>query len=211
MASFFLHGSTTRFRRAGMALASVALASLAMACGKTTDATPRDVAMQLYVSLEAAGVRGMPEPRALLVIEPYLTDDLAARLRRASEQLAAHAGGTTATDASHSVFSSLYDGYTTYFVRDVLEQGDTARVIMAFTNTQQKPTVEWSDTLVVVKAAPSWRAHDLRYGSDWDFGYRGSLRSVLEHVLGEATTPADAATSPDETSATPPAPAANTR
>ncbi|MBL0939563.1 MAG: hypothetical protein IBJ03_11745 [Gemmatimonadaceae bacterium] len=169
------------------------LALVASGCGKTTDATPRDVAMQFYVTLEAAGVRGIPEARAMPALEPYLTSELTTRLKEAA----------ASADPQRSIFSGLYEGYSTYYVQDTRLLGDTALVIMGFSNMTQKPAVKWSDTLVVIKGPPSWRVADLRYGGNWDFGYRGTLTGVL--------TRAASSTSHDGTSATPPAPATNTR
>lgn len=73
-------------------------------------------------------------------------------------------------------------------VRGAVQRGDSAFVTVAFTNTEQKPPVSWADTVVLVKVMPPaekapttpvWRVADLRYGTDWEFGYRGTLGSVL--------------------------------
>lgn len=177
------------------AACGLALASLS-ACGKTHDATPRDVALQFYVTLEVAGVRSLPESRALPALEPYLTADLT-RALAAPPAPGVHAG---------NVFSGLYEGHTSYVVHEAQLDGDTARVRLDFTNIDQQPAVQWTDTLVLVRQAPSWRVHDLRYGANWDFGYRGSLRAVLICLTGP-----DAASCRGGTSAMPPAPATNTR
>lgn len=177
------------------AACGLALASL-FACGRTHDATPRDVALQFYVTLEVAGVRSLPESRALPALEPYLTADLTRALA---------APPAPGVDAGN-VFSGLYEGHTSYVVHEAQLDGDTARVRLDFTNIDQQPAVQWTDTLVLVRQAPSWRVHDLRYGANWDFGYRGSLRAVLTCLTGP-----DAASCRGGTSATPPAPATNTR
>lgn len=182
---------------AGRGLAALGLAvCLLSACGKTHDATPRDVALQFYVTLEVAGVRSLPESRALPALEPYLTADL---VRALSTPPAPD------VDAGN-VFSGLYEGHTSYVVHEAKQDGDTARVQLDFTNVDLKPAVQWTDTLVLVRQAPSWRVQDLRYGANWDFGYRGSLRAVLACLTGP-----DAANCRGGTSATPPAPATNTR
>lgn len=192
---FFARGG--RAGRAPRRLVGLGLAvSVWSACGKTHDATPRDVALQFYVTLEVAGVRSLPESRALPALEPYLTAELARAL-----------AAPTAPDVdAGNVFSGLYEGHTSYVVHEATQDGDTARVPLDFTNVDLKPAVQWTDTLILVRQAPSWRVHDLRYGSTWDFGYRGSLRAVLTCLTGP-----DAASCRDGTSATPPAPATNTR
>jgi len=179
----------------GLRALSLIITALA-ACGKTHDATPRDIALQFYVTLEVAGVRSLPESRALPALEPYLTSDLNSALA---------APPAPGVDAG-SVFSGLFEGHTSYIVHEAQLQGDTARVRLDFTNVDLKPAVQWTDTLVLVRQSPSWRVHDLRYGANWDFGYRGSLREVLTCLTGP-----DAANCRGGTSARPPAPTANTR
>jgi hypothetical protein len=174
-------GGRTRLAR----LAAVFVAVAAAACGKTEDVGPADVAMQFYVTLELSGVREVPEPRALLALEPYLSDSLTVALRRAR---ARRDGGAAPTGGASPVtdgnpFSGFFEGHSTYRVRGASTRGDTALVTMAFSNVDQKPAVEWTDTLVVVRngrgVAARWRIADLRYGTTWEFGHRGTLLQVL--------------------------------
>lgn len=161
------------------------MAVAAAACGKTENVGPADVAMQFYVTLELSGVRELPEPRALLALEPYLSDSLAVALRRARARR--DAGGTLPGGASPAAdgnpFSGFFEGHSTYRVRGTSTHGDTALVTMAFSNVDQKPAVEWTDTLVLVRNGPGtaaqWRIADLRYGTTWEFGHRGTLSQVL--------------------------------
>ncbi|NCW44617.1 MAG: hypothetical protein EBV77_03870 [Gemmatimonadaceae bacterium] len=165
----------------------------AAACGKTKNVTPADVALQFYVTLELGGVREVPEPRALVAIEPYLTPELAGELRAARVRRDAPLppGSTDKppfTDGNP--FSSLFEGHSTYRLGATAMRGDSALVTVSFTNTEQKPAVEWKDTLLLLPSGTgvsrTWRVADIRYGSTWEFGYRGSLRAVLQSGLGTA-------------------------
>jgi hypothetical protein len=163
------------------------------ACGKTKNLTPADLALQFYVTLELGGVREMPEPRALVAIEPYITPELAADLRaaRARRDAPLPAGSTDKPPfADGNVFSSLFEGHSTYRMGTTAMRGDTAFVTVSFTNTAQKPAVEWKDTVMLLPSGAgetrSWRVADIRYGSTWEFGYRGSLRGVLADGLSAA-------------------------
>lgn len=156
------------------------------ACGKTRNVAPADVAMQFYVTLELGGVREVPEPRALVALRPYLTAALASSLEsaRTVRDTPAPAGATGKrpfTDGNP--FSGLFEGHSTYRIGATTMRADTALVTVAFSNTEQKPAVSWQDTVVLVPlgagAERTWRIDDLRYGNDWEFGYRGSLRRVL--------------------------------
>lgn len=162
------------------------------ACGKGQDATPSDVAMQFYVTMELSGVRDLPDARALPAMAPYLTASLVAQLERA-RAVRDSAATASPTDKPPFVdanpFSSLFEGYTTYAVRETRLASDTAFVTMSLTNSTLKPVVAWTDTLVLVKAGPRdavaktsgapWRIADLRYGGGWEFGFRGTLSTVL--------------------------------
>lgn len=194
----------TRLRsRFGVALLT-AIAALS-ACGKTENVSPSDVVVQFYVTIEVSGIRDLPEPRALLALEPYLTDSLAVALRaaRARRDAAPVTPGRPAPLSEGNPFSGLFEGHSTFVVQGAVERGDSAFVTVAFTNTDQKPAVSWTDTLVLVNSAPAaarapserassdsapagkapafprWRIADLRYGGGWEFGYRGTLRQVL--------------------------------
>ncbi len=166
------------------------------ACAKAENATPADVAMQFYVTLELSGVRDLPEPRAVMAIEPYLTPELATQLRTAYDQRIAkrRAAGATSPLADResfppgegNPFSSLFEGHSSYGAKATIMRGDTALVPIGFTNTDQKPPVQWSDTLVLIKQVTpqnSWRIIDIRYGTNWEFGYQGSLTQVLRTML----------------------------
>lgn len=191
-----------RLRLRPAAALLTALSALS-ACGKTDNVSPSDVVVQFYVTIEVSGIRDLPEPRALLALEPYLTDSLALALReaRARRDAAPATPGRPAPLSEGNPFSGLFEGHSSYVVKGADQRGDSAFVTVAFTNTDQKPAVSWSDTLVLVNtaaattanttttasaAAPApvrWRIADLRYGGGWEFGYRGTLRQVLRSAV----------------------------
>jgi hypothetical protein len=169
------------------AAGTITSALLLVACGKTKDLAPSDVVVQFYVTLELTGVRTLPDPRAMPALEPYLTPELYAGLQHARHQRDSAAAASPTEKppfADGNLFSSLFEGHSTYVVQKTAARGDTVAVPVAFSNTDQTPAVQWTDTLVVVNTAvdgaePRWRVADLRYGGDWEFGYRGSLLKVL--------------------------------
>lgn len=163
------------------------------ACGKTRNVTPADVALQFFVTLELGGVREVPEPRALIAIEPYLTPELAGDLKaaRARRDAPLPPGSTDKPPfADGNPFSSLFEGHSTYRMGTTAMRGDTALVTVSFSNIEQKPAVEWKDTVMLLPTGTgesrTWRVADIRYGSTWEFGYRGSLRGVLRDGVNAA-------------------------
>jgi hypothetical protein len=171
-----------RRSRAATVLLTGLTAAVLTACAKAEDSTPADVAMQFYVTLEISGVRDLPEPRALAAIEPYLVPTLAAQLGAAytrRDSIAKAAPTEKPPLADGNPFSSLFEGHSTYGAKSTIMRGDTALVLVTFTNTDQKPAVTWSDTLVLVKPQTTWRIADIRYGTTWEFGYKGALTQLL--------------------------------
>jgi hypothetical protein len=173
----------SRSRRVAVTAIAASAAVVLAACAKAEDSTPADVAMQFYVTLEISGVRDLPEPRALMAIEPYLVPELSTQLgaaysRRDSATKLAPTEKPPLADGNP--FSSLFEGHSTYSAKTTIMRGDTALVVVAFTNTDQKPAVMWSDTLVLVKPQTTWRIADIRYGTTWEFGYQGALTQLLK-------------------------------
>lgn len=153
------------------------------ACGKAEDATPADVAMQLFVTLEVSGVQAVPDDRTLPGLQPYLSDSLRAllvstRQRRDAAAAAAPVGAPPAAEGDP--FSSLPEGRNRYAAKQTLARGDTALVLMEFTYDAQKPVVSWSDTLVIVRQRGRYVVDDIRYGAGFEFAHQGTLRGLLQ-------------------------------
>jgi hypothetical protein len=158
----------------------VAVALLA-ACGRPA-ATATEAVMQFYTVLDAAGVHRVPDATQLTAIAPYLTDSLAHALDRARatrEAAEKSAPGEKPPFADGDIFSSLFEGRTAQVVKDSLARGDSTLVLVQFTNDTQKPPVQWQDTVVVVKQGGQFRLADIRYGTAWEFGFRGRLLTLL--------------------------------
>lgn len=166
--------------RAAMVAAAASAVSLG-ACRTSGPVSASDTVVQFYVMLEVSGVRNVPEARALLALEPYLTPSLAAQLRaaRAVQDSLRNAGAAAVPFTEGDPFSGLFEGQTSYVVKNTTVRGDTAFVLVNFSNTEQKPPVSWSDTVVVARVDSTWRIADIRYGAGWEFGYRGALTQVL--------------------------------
>jgi hypothetical protein len=168
-------------QRVTSAAASLLLALAA--CGKVEDATPADVAMQLYVTLEVSGVQAVPDDRARPALQPYVSDSLYALLtaaHRARVAASASAPAGAPPNAEGDPFCSLPEGRNRYAAKATIMRGDTALVLMDFTYDAQKPVVTWSDTLVLVRQGARYVVDDLRYGAGFEFAHRGTLRGLLQ-------------------------------
>lgn len=160
---------------------TVATILLLAACGRQP-ATATEAVTQFYTVLDAVGVHRVPDAAQLKALAPYLGDSLAhvldhARVLRDSAEKSAP--GEKPPFADGDIFSSLFEGRTASVVKDSVARGDTTLVVVQFTNDAQKPAVDWKDTVVVVKQGERFRIADIRYGTAWEFGFRGRLLDLL--------------------------------
>jgi len=177
--------------------ATVALCTLVAvaACRPSAPSSPSESAAQFYTLLDGLGVRGVPDSLALDAVAPYLDSTLLGLLtdaRHTRDDFRRRFPSDKPPFVDGDMFSSLFEGNTSFAIRSTAARGDTTMVVMAFTNSLQPPTVAWTDTLVVVPRAnpapmsPQFVIADLRYGAGWDFANRGSMVASLRAAISEA-------------------------
>ncbi|MDQ8160121.1 MAG: hypothetical protein P3C09_08385 [Gemmatimonadota bacterium] len=210
MSASLRNGKRPSMRRAPRVVAGVltAVLSAAAACRPSAPSSPSETAAQFYTLLDGLGVRGVPDSLALDAVRPYLDTALVQLLieaRQARDSVARLVPREKPPFIDGDLFSSLFEGNTSFGIRRVVQRGDTTFAVMAFTNAMQPPTVRWTDTLVIVPRAnpapksPQFVIADLRYGAAWDFGNRGTLLGGMRAALSvdsTAVTPAACATPP---------------
>lgn len=158
---------------------------LLASCAPEAPTTPLDAAARFYAVLDALGVRQAPPPPAVEALRPFVTSELATALAAVAQQ-----PDTVRDTADRDAwFGSLPEGYTTASPRTAVGRGETTLVVMAMSNTNEKPAVTWSDTIVVVAEQGRFVVADLRYGAGWDFARRGSLRALLQSLAPVRSTP----------------------
>ena len=141
-----------------------------------------EAAKRWYAVLDSLGVHTVPEPAALELLRPYMTDTLVQLMRRAHAVRDSVRGLVPREKppfVDGELFASLFEGYTETHPQATRVVGDTALVIMAFTNDTQQPAVRWTDTVAVVRGRGGYVVADLRYGAGWDFAAHGRLRAAL--------------------------------
>ncbi|MES2469458.1 MAG: hypothetical protein V4675_19290 [Verrucomicrobiota bacterium] len=78
------------------------------------------------------------------------------------------------------LFSSLFEGVTTFKTGTASITGTTAEVPLALTHTANGQTTQWTDHLILKPVnGGGWLVDDLRYGGTWDAATRGTLRQRL--------------------------------
>lgn len=168
-------------RRRRVAVTTLVMLMFSAACARGPS-TPATAVMQFYTILDALGIRRVPDPVQWQSLRPFIADSLAgaltqARLMRDSARMRAPQDKPPFADGDP--FSSLFEGRTSFRVDSTITRGDSALVVTIFTNDTQKPAVTWTDTVVVLKQGDMHRVADVRYGTEWEFGYRGRLIDLL--------------------------------
>jgi hypothetical protein len=85
------------------------------------------------------------------------------------------------------LFTSMFEGATSWKLGACSIQGSAARCPVAFTHvgTGRQP-VAWTDTLILTNTPPGWRVSDIAYGGGFRFGNTGTLTDTLKLVLSQA-------------------------
>jgi hypothetical protein len=170
-------------RRTGAVLAL--LAAVAGGCSGPPD-TPTAVVEAFYEVRIDSGTAGVPNAAELAQLAPYLSDELAALLRQARElhdTEAARAPGEKPAFADGDLFSSLFEGPTSFTVGVDEVVGDQHRISVQLAYDRQQPVVSWTDKVVVKAENGRPVIRDIEYGGQWEFGNKGSLVAVLKKAL----------------------------
>ncbi len=86
------------------------------------------------------------------------------------------------------IFSSLFEGATSWKVGGCTQQGSSARCPVALTHDAtpgeraQKPA-SWNDTLVLVATPQGWKVDDVIYDAGFALGNTGRLTDMLSMVI----------------------------
>ncbi|MFP3590908.1 hypothetical protein [Chryseobacterium sp. SIMBA_038] len=90
-----------------------------------------------------------------------------------------------------SMFTSLYEGYTTYKIKSIqlMEStkplGMAADVTIDFENSQVSPKITWSDTVHLINALDSgWKVDNITFSEK--FGGKNDLQSNLKSFISQA-------------------------
>lgn len=159
------------------------------ACAKSGD-SPGDVVEDFYALRLELGTTGAPAPAELERMAPYLSTELRellAQARKRREDEAARAPAEKPSFAEGDLFSSLFEGPTSFQVGADEATGDVHRVSVQLAHDLQQPVVSWTDKVVVGDEAGRWVVADIEYGGSWEFGNKGSLVSMLKRALTPET------------------------
>lgn len=162
------------------------------ACARSSsaaDATPQEVVKAFYDWRIRSQMTGAPDEQQLSEMAPYVSAELLALLAAAPPAAAANPGKKSRSArrafTEGDLFSSLFDGPTTFKVQSLETQGAEQFVPVRFTSAKQLPAVNWVDRIKVVNEDGHYVVADIEYGSHWEFGTRSTLSDALKPKAGK--------------------------
>lgn len=82
-----------------------------------------------------------------------------------------------------NIFSSLYEGYTSYNIESVIEESNHATATIGFVNSDYKE--QWTDSILLAREE-NWKIDNVIY--DKDLSQEGSLQELLTSFIASATS-----------------------
>lgn len=194
--------------RGVFAIAFVALSSLAASCKDKGPPAPSPVVVAFYSVRIASKSTGAPSANALRQFAPFLSDTLTSLLRAAGEvrdREAARAPDEKPPFVEGDLFSSLFEGPTSFVVLRDTVAARQKKSVVRFTNIYNGESYTWTDTVLLGKRGRNDVIEDVLYGGAGDFGNHGTLRTSLESALVPMPQPVPAPAT-KKTSSTSPEP-----
>jgi len=147
--------------------------------------TVEKVVEDFYADHFVAPYYGVPDSARLATIRPYLTDSLARLLARADSVRNAdilRAPQDVPSWSEGDVFTSLFEGPSSFYIRPAVREGSEVKVPMYFEHRSPADTaaVIWVDTAIVVEEHGRPVVADIKFGGTWAFGRKGTLVGLLQ-------------------------------
>jgi hypothetical protein len=137
---------------------------------------------------------GVPNARIRQQLTPFLSSRLLGLIQEADRAETRYAEATRRENPpliEGNIFTSLFEGATTYKVAMCEEQGDgmaMCEVELAYRVADEGET-RWTDTVVLVREDRRFRVDDVIYGGSWAFSNKGRLTDILNSAIAEGQMP----------------------
>lgn len=176
-----------------VALALAAATFSAIAASKT--AAMIRAAVHFYNVAISIKQTGVPDAQARARLTPVISPGLDQALARSGQAEAAYAasakGVTPPPLLAGDIFTSFYDGATSFTVEGCHTKGTGAEctVALSYDPKNDSHTVKprrWTDRVELVRSDGEWRVDDIDYGGGWPDANKGTLRANLAFAIGNA-------------------------
>jgi hypothetical protein len=132
---------------------------------------------------------GIPDSGGRARLAPYLSAGLNRMLSQGAAAQARFAARIKDAPPliEGDLFTSMFEGATSWKLSACTVQGAAARCPVAFTHAEAgTQPVTWTDTLILTNTPQGWRVGDIAYGGGFRFGNTGRLTDTLKLVLSQA-------------------------
>lgn len=165
---------------------------LVTGCARDVADPPSTVVSQFFSARITSGLTGAPSDSQLAQLAPFLADTLEHLLvaaRRLRDAEAASAPDEKPSFVEGDLFSSLFEGPTSFTIVPDTGSAPPGRVLVRLQYAGGGDTVSWTDRVVISQQNGHNVIADIEYGGNWAFGNSGTLRMMLERALAPRTTP----------------------
>lgn len=160
----------------------LALAAAVCLCSSALGAAPEATAKTFLDAYVKFHISGLPSEEEMKTLAPLLTPEIGKLIEAArAEQkdfLKKHPEEKPPW-IEGALFSSMFEGVTSYRLGEVVAGGDKASVPVYWEYTEGGETSRWIDVVVLSKAGDSWQIFDIFFCAPWDFRPGPSLRAQL--------------------------------
>jgi hypothetical protein len=128
-------------------------------------------------------ITGTPDAEQLEAMAPYISAELRGLLQKAREEYDGGKGRSRERKrllGESDLFSSMFEGPTSFSTGDVETQGDAHVVPVRFMSGRQLPAINWIDRVRVVQENGHYVVADVEYANHWSLGNHATLLGVLQ-------------------------------
>ncbi len=163
-------------------LALLLLTSSQSFAQSTNKSTPLSAARQFYRLYLQLKMSGLPNEKDFQALAPLLTPELRRLIKAADkeqEEYAQKFPDNKPPWIEGDLFSSLYEGATSFKLGKAQVRGEYAEVTAHLVNNEGKPPARWTDLLVLKRTRDGWLVDDIKLKGEWAFKSGSSLRGIL--------------------------------
>jgi len=167
-------------------LAVLALGSSPSFAGASSPEAAADAFYRVYSSFHPSD--GIPDAKARALYEPVISSALDKMLvdAGAAEGRFESAHKDAPPLIEGDLFSSNFEGATTFKIASCQSQGSVAHCKMDLSYESGPKPMTWTDTLFLVAASDGWRVDDVIYGAPFAFGNKGRLTETLRRAIADS-------------------------
>ena len=152
---------------------------------------PAQVASGFYTAEIGLHEGGIPAPKGLARLSPFLSAGLQQMLADADKAELAYAENThhaVPPLLEGDIFVSLFEGATSARVGSCEVTGDSAVCPVDLHYDEGGGAgAHWTDRVHLTRGANGWGVDDIAYGGNWDFGNKGTLKDALSFAIHNAS------------------------